>query len=166
MQTFNIPVESLLTRSNAQLQVCDATGSVLRMEDDGPFRGARARFNIAIMQPCWRWDDAPLRGITNIEVRAGRLPYIFNQSAKENAARKFLSAKTAHGELVIQRDTCDGETIATVALPEKPDADGFVTLHAALPSAAATPATLCIRFSGDFRPDMWVLDRITLVPAH
>lgn len=155
---------SLLTRSDEQLQTCKAGGPVLRMDDDGPFRGERARFNVAIMEPCWLWDAAPLQGIASVEVRAGRLPYIFNQSAKEDAARKFLPAHSAHGELVIKRDSCDGETIATAALPVRPGADGFTTLRAALKPAPDAPHSLCIRFSGDFRPDMWVLDRITLLP--
>ncbi len=160
-----IAATDLLTRTDKRMQPCTAEGPVLRMQDDGPFSGERALFDVAIMQPCWLWENAPLQGIAGIEVRAGRLPYIINQSAKEDAARKYLPARSAYGELDVRMDSCDGETIAVAPLPAAPDADGFVTLRAALARRLDAPHALCIRFSGDFRPRMWVLDRATLSPA-
>lgn len=71
-------------------------------------------------------------------------------------------ATTPHGELVV-RDGCDGAQLARVPLPAEPDADGFVTLDATLADLAATH-DLCMLFTGDTRPTMWVLDRVTLVP--
>ncbi|MFT3755411.1 MAG: family 20 glycosylhydrolase [Pseudoxanthomonas sp.] len=162
--TFHLTAASLLSRSDEQLQTCTASGPVLRMQDDTDVNGERALFNVAILQPCWQWVDAPLQGITGIEVRAGRLPYAINQSAEENAARKFLPAQSAHGELDVRAGTCEGETLASVPLPAQPDADGFITIHAPLLRKLDGKQTLCIRFSGDFRPQMWVLDRITLSP--
>ena len=48
-------------------------------------------------------------------------------------------------------------------LPANPGADGFLELEAAIaPRDAATD--LCIRFTGDTRPDMWVLDHVELLP--
>ncbi len=157
-----ITAADLLTRTDERMQPCATEGPVLRMQDDGPFSGERALFDVAIMQPCWLWENAPLQGIAGIEVRAGRLPYIINQSAKEDAARSYLPARSAHGELDVRMDSCDGETIASAPLPAAPDADGFVTLHAVLARRLDAPHALCIRFSGDFRPQMWVLDRATL----
>ncbi|MFT4257420.1 MAG: family 20 glycosylhydrolase [Pseudoxanthomonas sp.] len=161
---FRLTAASLLTRSDEQLQPCTASGPVLRMQDDTTRDGERALFNVAIMQPCWQWPDAPLRGIAAVEVRVGRLPYAINQSAKEDAARKFLPARSAHGELDVRAGSCDGDTVAGAPLPARPDADGFITLRAPLSRAIDGQQSLCIRFSGDFRPQMWVLDRITLVP--
>ena len=165
VQRFDFTRASLLTRTDEQLQTCTADGPVLRMEDDGPATGERALYNVAIMAPCWQWKDAPLQDAAAIEVRAGRLPYIFNQRAEEDAARKFLPAQSAHGELDVRLDSCDGETIASAPLPAEADADGSTTLRAVLARKLDAPHSLCIRFSGDFRPRMWVLDRVTLPPT-
>ena len=55
---------------------------------------------------------------------------------------------------------------SSVKLPAKPGADGFSTLNVKLPKAARkAQADLCVYFTGDTRPTMWVLDRMTLVPA-
>jgi hexosaminidase len=59
---------------------------------------------------------------------------------------------------------CDGTPLATVKLPAKPGADGFITLDAALPRSVKGTQDLCVRFTGDTRPTMWVLDTLTLVP--
>jgi hexosaminidase len=151
---------SLLTRSDEELAMC--TGALmLRLEDDGPAEGERAIFNADIFNPCWEWKSANLDGIASIEVRAGRLPYYF-QLAHDEPARKFKPAKTANGELEI-RAGCEGKVLATLPLPSAPDADGFLTLKTPLENAA-NPQNLCIFFTGDTRPTMWVLDRVTLHP--
>ena len=137
---------------------------MLRMEDDGPVDGPRALFDVAIFEPCWQWRQAPLDGVAGLEVRAGRLPYLVQLGA-EDAKRRFLPAETAHGELDVRIDGCDGPRLASAPLPATPEADGFVTVHAALPAASDGLHDLCIRFSGDTRPAMWVLDRITLLPT-
>ena len=136
-------------------------GLVLRLEDDGPREGERAVFNVDIFQPCWRWADAQLTGISRIDVRAGRIPYYF-QLAHDEPARKFEKATRANGEMRIRRGDCSGPVLAEVPLPEKPDADGFVTLHATLPAGLTGTDDLCINFTGDTRPAMWVLDEATL----
>jgi hexosaminidase len=151
---------SLLTRRDEALAMC--TGQLmLRLEDDGPRLGERAIFNVDIFNPCWTWPRAPLAGIGAVEVRAGRIPYFF-QLAHDEPHRTFKPAKTAHGELELHAG-CDGPLLASLPLPEKTDADGFVTLRAPLHDAPAG-ADLCLWFTGDTRPAMWVLDRITLQP--
>ena len=157
----DLSVASLLSRSDEELAMC--TGQLmLRLEDDGPREGARAIYNVDIFNPCWSWKQAPLAGIAAVEVRAGRIPYFF-QLAHDEPARKFKPAKTAHGELEL-RAGCDGPLLATLPMPASTDADGFVTLRAPLRDAPAS-TDLCLWFTGDTRPAMWVLDRATLVPA-
>ncbi|WP_407353059.1 family 20 glycosylhydrolase [Luteimonas sp. R10] len=151
---------SLLRRSDEALKMC--TGALmLRLEDDGPADGDRALFNVDIFNPCWQWDGADLDGIASVQVRAGRIPYYF-QLHRDEANRRFRTPKSAHGELEIHAG-CDGELLASVPLPERPDADGFVVLDAALPAQTGTQ-DLCITFTGDTRPTMWVLDEVRLVP--
>ena len=164
VQAFDFTRAGLLQRTDEQLALCTTDGPVLRMEDDGLADGPRALFNVAILVPCWSWARAPLDGIAIIEVRAGRLPYAIHLGA-EDAQRRYLPAQAAHGELDIRIDGCDGPPFASAPLPAAPDADGFATVRALLPAPARGFRDLCIRFSGDTRPSMWVLDRIALLPA-
>jgi len=159
--SLSVDAASRLSRSDEQLAMCTQS-LMLRLEDDGPLQGERAIFNVDIFNPCWSWKAAPLQGISKIQVRAGQIPYYF-QLAHDESHRTFKPAKSAHGELEISAG-CDGKALASVPLPAKPEADGFISLNADLP-AQTEAADLCIRFTGDTRPTMWVLDRVTLVPA-
>jgi len=161
---FRLDAGSLLSRSDEELTTCDAKGPVLRMEDDGPPDVPGALFNVAILAPCWQWAGAPLAGTSGVRVRAGRLPYLFQLGA-EDAQRRFLPAESAHGELDVRLDGCDGPRIASAPLPATPAADGFAEVEAAWSTPVDGARELCIRFSGDTRPAMWVLDTITLLPA-
>ena len=155
-----IDAASLLTRSDEELVMC--TGALmLRLEDDGPLEGERAIFNADIFNPCWEWKAVDLDGIASITVRAGRMPYYF-QLAHDESHRKFKPAKTANGELEI-RAGCEGAVLATVPMPAATGADGFVKLKAKLEPTSGL-RDLCIYFTGDTRPAMWVLDRVTLQP--
>lgn len=154
---------SMLTRTDEQLATCpDAGRLLLRLEDDTPVaEGDRAIFNTTIFYPCWQWDGADLDGVAAVKVRAGTIPYYFQLAHDENN-RHFEPARSEHGELDIHADGCGGERIASVPLPAAPGADGFVELVAALPEGTAGKHDLCLRFTGDTRPQMWVLDRATL----
>lgn len=151
---------ALRTRTDEELKMC-SNSLMLRLEDDGPADGERAIYNVDIFNPCWRWDGADLDGIAAVRVRAGRIPYFF-QLAHDEPHRKFKPAKSAHGELEI-RAGCDGETLASVPLPAQPDNDGFLSLDAKLVGANGK-RDLCFYFTGDTRPTMWAIDRVTLVP--
>ena len=107
------------------------------------------------------WQRAPMAGIKTIEIRTGRIPYFF-QLAHDESGRTFVPAQSAHGEAVVKAG-CDGPVLGSVPLPAAPDANGFATLR--LPIAATSANTdLCVLFTGDTRPRMWVLDRIRLLP--
>ncbi|MFT3897687.1 MAG: family 20 glycosylhydrolase [Thermomonas sp.] len=155
----DISAASLRSRSDEELAMC-TNQLMLRLEDDGPRIGERAIFDVDIFNPCWEWEQASLAGIDAIEVRAGRIPYFF-QLAHDEPHRTFKPAKTAHGELELHAG-CDGPALASLPMPAQPDADGFVTLRAPLHDAPAS-TDLCVWFTGDTRPAMWVLDRITLL---
>ncbi len=152
---------SRLHREDEALAMC-SQGLMLRLEDDGPLDGPRAIYNVDIFNPCWLWRDAPLDGIATVEVRAGRIPYYF-QLAGDEGHRKFRPPHGPHGELELYAG-CDGERLARVPLPAHPGRDGFATLEAPLPAHAGT-TDLCMVFTGDTRPAMWVVDTVTLRPA-
>jgi hexosaminidase len=152
---------SLLHRDNAELAMC--TGQLmLRLEDDGPLKGRRAIFNVDIFNPCWEWKAAPMQGIASLHVRAGNLPYYF-QLAHDESHRGFKPAKTAHGEFEV-RAGCDGELLASKPMPVAPGKDGFLEFDVAV-HASETRQDLCMLFTGDTRPTMWVLDAVALQPA-
>ena len=160
--TRRFDAASFLQRNDEALAMC-SKGLMLRLEDDGPAVGPRAIYNVDIFNPCWQWIDAPLRGIEAVEVHAGRIPYLF-QLDKDEVNRRFHPAATAHGEFEIHAG-CDGALLARVPLPAAPAADGFITLSAPLPEHADVQ-TLCLFFTGDTRPTMWVIDQLRLVPSR
>ncbi len=161
---FDITATSLLTRNDEHLDLCPAEGKLLlRLEDDGPADGLRAVFNVNIFNPCWFWQNANMDGIGKVRVRAGNIPYYF-QLAHDEPQRRFEKARSAHGEMDILSGQCDGKPLATLPLPARPGADGFITLEAALPRSLKGTQNLCVRFTGDTRPTMWVLDELTLLP--
>jgi len=161
---FDITATSLLSRTDEHLAQCPGEGQLLlRLEDDGPADGERAIFNVDIFNPCWLWKDADVDGIASVRIRAGQIPYYF-QLAHDEPNRRFAPKRSAHGEMDILGGQCDGRPLASVKLPAAPGADGFITLEAALPRSLKGTQNLCVRFTGDTRPTMWVLDEMTLQP--
>ncbi|MGB3393934.1 MAG: family 20 glycosylhydrolase [Stenotrophomonas sp.] len=155
---------SLLTRNDKTLAQCPQGGRLLlRLEDDNPLDGPRENFDVSIFNPCWLWENAQLQDMASIHVRAGRLPYNFGLLREEEARRGFRKPVAAHGEFEV-RDGCDGPVLASVPLPQAPGADGFIELDAPLHAPANDVANLCMTFSGDTRPTMWVLKQVTLQP--
>lgn len=156
--------QSLLQQTDESLSICpDAGRLLLRLEDDGPADGERAIFNTTIFYPCWQWNAADLDGIGSIKVRAGQIPYYF-QLAHDEPNRKFEPTRSAHGELDIRAGGCKGELLASTPLPAAPGKDGFIDLSVELPAGTEGKQDLCMLFTGDTRPTMWVLDTVTLQP--
>ena len=56
------------------------------------------------------------------------------------------------------------QLLASVPLPAAPGKDGFIELTAELPADTQGKHDLCLVFTGDTRPTMWVLDTVTLQP--
>ena len=161
---FALTADSLLLRHDTQLGLCPNGGKLLlRLEDDGPADGQRAIFNVNIFNPCWQWEDVDLAGIGKVKVRAGRIPYNF-QLAHDEPSRTFAPAHSKYGELELLAN-CEGKPLASVPLPAAPGPDGFLELEAPI-TAPATRGNLCVRFTGNTRPNMWTLDWIKLEPAR
>ena len=163
---WNLDIASQLSRTDKQLAQCPDGGRlILRLEDDNPLDGPRESFDVSIFHPCWRWPDAQLEGIASVKVRAGRIPYNFGLLREEEAQRRFRAPVAAHGEFEL-RAGCEGPVLASAPLPARPGPDGFVELQAPLQSAPPGRTDLCLTFSGDTRPQMWVLNRVSLQTAR
>nr|WP_245626139.1 family 20 glycosylhydrolase [Stenotrophomonas humi] len=164
--SWNFDAASLLSRTDKTLAQCPEGGRLLlRLEDDNPLEGPRANFDVTIFNPCWLWEDAQLADIGSIKVRAGRIPYNFGLLKPEEAKRGYRKPVARYGEFEV-RAGCHGRVLASAPLPEKPGKDGFIELEAPLRAGPEQVTDLCITFSGDTRPQMWVLNRIELQPAH
>jgi len=122
------------------------------------------RYNVHLFTPCWRWPDAPVENIHKVRITAARLHYHVYLTPEEDAKRSFLPAHSAQGELDIRLGSCDGPVIASAVLPDVRPEDGPVRVEAAVAAGNAQTADLCIRFTGDTRPLMWVLDKVELLP--
>lgn len=163
---WSLDEASLLSRTDKTLAQCPQAGRLLlRLEDDNPTEGPRESFDVSIFHPCWLWENAQLQEVATIKVRAGRIPYNFGLLRDEEAKRGFRRPVAAHGEFEV-RDGCEGPLLASAPLPEQPDVDGFIELDVPLKAGAPTHAQLCMTFSGDTRPQMWVLNRVQLQLTH
>ncbi len=163
--SWTFDAASLLTRTDKTLAQCPQGGRLLlRLEDDNPIDGPRANFDVTIFNPCWLWEDAQLQDIASVKVRAGRIPYNFGLLREEEARRGWRRPVARHGEFEV-RAGCQGPVLATVPLPAQAGKDGFIELEAPLRKGPETIADLCMTFSGDTRPQMWVLQQLTLQPG-
>jgi hexosaminidase len=149
-------------RTSDQLDLCDAPKVALSLEDDAPVRGARAKFLVDILDPCWIYRRADLDGVSAIEVRVGQVP--FNFQVGDAAARvRFPEARTAQGELVVRRDTCEGEEIARIPLAPALRSFGVTALPAARVPAQSGEHDLCLRFAQRGLDPLWVIGSVRLV---
>lgn len=158
-----LDVETLSRRDSSQLMP-EPARLLLRLEDDHSREAAdpasRAIFNVDIFEPRWEWKASPLGQGDRVRIRAAQIPYNF-QLHHEESSRRFLPATSQHGELRIQQG-CEGAVLAEQALPADAGEQGFVSFELEL-NAGSVPTDLCLQFTGDTRPQMWVIDQVELV---
>jgi hexosaminidase len=152
---------ALRTRANEALAPC-TRHLVLRLEDDAPLEGERSVFNVDIMNPCWIFDRADLSGISRIEVAVGQLP--FNFQIGEDVRRIPLARpQSAHGELEVRLDRCDGERIAVLPLAPAAGRDSVTVLTSEPIAERSGRHDLCLSFTRAHVDPIWAIDRVELV---
>ena len=149
-----------LTRTSRQLTLCTEKVA-LDLEDDWPATGPRAHFIIDILNPCWRWDAAPVAGAARIAVTVGQLPFNFQVGA-DRGKITFRPPATPAGELEVRRG-CDGPRLATLPLAPAAARPGTTRLEATLPPLTA-PADLCFTYTASGPDPLWAIDRVELMP--
>ena len=156
----SLDADSPLIRDDSQLETC-GDALVLILDDDAPIAGEREAFQVDIMDPCWRWPDAPLGGVTAIEAGVGQVPYNFQLMADiENVVVRPLLAD--HPELIVRRESCTGPVAARLDLRPALGEHDVTRLDAPF-DAAEDAADLCFVFhTGEMDP-LWVLADIRLV---
>jgi hexosaminidase len=134
---------------------------VLSVEGPAPLHGKRPVFLHAPAAPCWIFEKAQLTGISRIRADAGLLPY--NRPVSSASQKVVLrQPATAHGELEVHLDSCDGATIATLPMPDLAPNDPLATV-----SGSVVPQTgthdLCLVFTRAQPDPYWALHTIELV---
>ncbi len=148
-------------RRSQQLKTC-SDKLVLNLEDDAPAAGERAVFLVDILEPCWIFKDADLRGVTAIAATVGQFPFNF-RIGKDRDAIRLRPPRGPDGELEVRLDDCDAAPIAVLPLGPAVGNAGVTRL----PAAAIAPRTglhdLCLDFAGRAIDPMWAIDSIELL---
>jgi len=151
------------TRRAGELDLC-SNGVALRLEDDGATDGVRRVHWGDIMHPCWIWRQAKLDDIASISAEVGQVPFNFSIGA-DLAKVVFDTPRTPGGELQVRLDSCTGPVIASIPLGAATRNSGVSTISGGLPPRSGRH-DLCMTFTQAGPDPLWMLDRLTLVPAR
>ncbi|MDB5680890.1 MAG: beta-hexosaminidase [Sphingomonas bacterium] len=151
------------TRRAGELELCSA-GVALRLEDDGATAGVRRVHWGDIMHPCWIWRRAPLDGIASLSAEIGQVPFNFSIGADLEKV-VFDKPRTPTGELQVRLDSCTGPIVASIPIGAATRNTGVSSVAGALPPQRGRH-DLCMTFSQAGPDPLWMLDRLTLVPAR
>ena len=149
-------------RDDNQLQLC-TQNIPLALEDDAPAAGPRAVFLTDIMNPCWIYPDAPLDGVTAIELDVGQLPFNF-QIGRDIERIRFRPPATPAGEFEVRAGGCDGERIAVLPLAPAVANPMVTRLRAPIAPRRGT-ADLCFTYTARGPNPLWAIDAVQLVPG-
>ncbi len=166
--THALTPEALRTRGSRELATCTANLAIA-LEDDSPATGPRAISLIDIMNPCWIWQAADLRGIGTVDVTVTQMPFNFQIGDDKNKIT-FRKPATPEGEVEVRAGGCDGQVVAVAPLKPAVGVTVPVTLSAPL-RTDALPADrrsvdLCVTYTAKGVEPMWGLTRMTLVPSE
>ena len=161
MATYALTRDSALLRTDRTLAQCTG-GLVLRLEDDAPREGPRAVFDVDLFNPCWRWQQALLDGISGVAVTVGQLPYNFQLAGDAKSIVPRPKPSLPHGELLVKLDDCKNPPLAKIALDAALANPTLTTLAASWPPVAGT-RDLCFEFATDGHDPLWTIDRVRLV---
>ncbi|WP_066588596.1 family 20 glycosylhydrolase [Sphingomonas pruni] len=153
----------LRTRTASEMDLCTAAVP-LRLEDDGATDGVRRVHWGDIFHPCWIWKRAPLDGIASLSAEVGQVPFNFSIGA-DLAKVVFDKPRTSTGELKVRLDRCDGPVVASIPLGAATRNSGVSTITGSLPPQQGRH-DLCMTFTQTGPDPLWMLDRLTLVPAQ
>ncbi len=157
-----LDVANLLTRESAELPNCPGSDFRLRVQPTPDATSLAPAYNVNIFDTCQRWPDARLDGIAAIHVEVARLErnYQLAHDAKLVVSRP---ARTAHGELVVHLDGCDGQVLASMPLPD-PTGPRRFPLSAALAGTKGVHE-LCLIFTAPTDGPLYGIERASLTPA-
>ena len=149
---------TLLGRDSSQLASCSHQPR-MRLGGRQPARGARPVYTMDVGDMCWLWPQAPLAGVTHVDLSVARVTWRFGDEAKDAVVRPRVGAA---GEFEIHADSCTGPLLARLPLAPAAQAPGQTRLGAPIATTPGNGARdLCIVATGDPRDGQWALARIT-----
>jgi hexosaminidase len=155
---------SLLSLSGNEMPNCPGSDFRLRVQPMPDATSLAPVYSINVFDSCQLYPATRLDGVTAIHVDAVRLErnYALAHDAKLVVSRPH---STPFGELVVHRDRCDGQVLATLPLPNPDQAGRSFTLDASL-SAQRSEHMLCLIFTAPIDGPFYAIDRVALRPAE
>ncbi len=153
---------ALRTLSSSDLKTCPGGDYGLRMPLL-PDLGAPDTqvYNVDIFKACKIYPAARLDGITAIRVEAARLPR--NLGLAHDQVKVISYPKvTAHGELEVRLDSCDGAVLARLPLPAGTALGTRIALQGAMPAQTGTH-DLCMRFTAPSDGPLYAIGTVRLI---
>jgi hexosaminidase len=153
----------LLSLGGAELRNCPGSDFALRAQPEPDAATLAPVYNVDVFDSCWVYPQARLDGIAAVHVEAARLPRNY---ALAHEAAKVVSRTpaTAHGELVVRQDRCDGPVLASLPLPAPAAGNRRFALDGTLPAQRGVH-DLCLIFTAPSTGPLYAIGRIALVPA-
>lgn len=151
--------DSLLTRNSGELLNCPGSDFTLRVQPMPDATSVAPAYNLNVFDACRRYPAARLDGVQSIRVDVARLPRNY-ALAHEAKLVQSHQATTAHGELVVRRDRCDGPTVATLPLPAVDGPRNFTLQGAMVPTKGAHD--LCLIFTSPIEGPLYAIDKAAL----
>jgi len=163
--TLEVPLRRELAqrRRAGELKLC-SENIAIGLEDDGPAQGPRAVFPVDIQNPCWIYEGADLDAAAQVTAAVGNLPFNFQIGDLVDKI-KFAQPQTAHGELLVLLDKCDGEELARLPLAPAVANSGVTQLPAAPLKQVGGRHDLCLRFAQPALRPLWALDSVQLLDS-
>ena len=155
---------SLLSLGGNEMPNCPGSDFRLRVQPMPDATTLAPVYSINVFDSCQLYPATPLDGVAAIRVDAVRLErnYALAHDAKLVVSRPH---STPFGELVVHRDRCDGQILATMPLPDPARGARSFTLDAPL-SAQHGEHTLCLIFTAPIDGPFYAIGRAALLPAE
>jgi hexosaminidase len=151
---------SLRSRDGNTLVNCPGNPFRLRVQPLPDATSWRPVYTVNLFNACQAWPAAPLDGARALHVEVARLPNNY-QLAHEARLVVQRPKATAHGELVIHRDGCDGPVLATVPLPDPATTPRLFALDADFPRQQGTH-DLCLAFTAPGDGPLYAFGRLVI----
>lgn len=152
---------SVRTRYSQELTMC-SNNPVVAMEPDPP-QHDRPVALVNYINPCWIYKAADLNDVTGISVGVFDIPYVFHD--RGGAAPTLGQPHTAHGEVEVHLDTCEGKLVATLPLGPATGRAGVTPLSTALEDMNGVH-DLCLKVVRPEVNPLWALDWVQLEPLQ
>jgi hexosaminidase len=160
MRARTVDAASLHAVDGNTLVNCPGNPFRLRVQPLPDVTSWRPVYTVNLFNACQVWPAAPLDGARALHVQLARLPNNY-QLAHEAGLVVRRSSMSAHGELVIHRDGCEGALLATVPLPDPATTPRRFALDASFPLQQGAH-DLCLAFTAPGDGPLYAFGRLSL----